>query len=497
MKRDIVAELGIALPDQIRAHSRTQVDFSPEAVQRRRIAAKASASSIIDERAPRAPPDALRREQQRKQAQDIGDGTAHAAPLTAALTLDDMLGQLVFVSDGSRVARRDCPHIALPLNEFKLVTRASETRVGKKLVATTDLWVQDPSRITTHTLTYRPGCQEFTADPEGAPALNLWRPTSRPASSASVAPFLEHVEYLVPDPDERGRFLDWLAHTEQFPGVLPHTHYLMVAHQTGIGRNWLASLLARVWAGATRLGFDLVGAMQSGFNGALSRRLLVIVDELKAADTGYAAASHAQQLKAMLTTEHRPINPKFGRQHIEFNCARWLMLSQHYDALPLERSDRRVIVITNPSQRKSPDYYAQVYALLDNTHFVNAVGHWLGQRDIRGFNPSTPAPLTDSKQRAIDACISDIEHALIQLRDGTDDVLVTAGAVSEYLSDCGLARPQSRAMAAAYAAAGIVPCTKLVTLFGKKHRVIALRNGAQLKDARSWELQKLLKDAKS
>ena len=219
---------------------------------------------------------------------------------------------------------------------------------------------------------------------------------------------------------ERNFSLDWLAHIEQQPGVLPHTHYLMVAQQTGIGRNWLASLMARVWAGATRLGFDLVGAMQSGFNGALSRRLLVIVDELKAADTGYGAANHAQQLKAMLTTEHRAINPKFGRQHIEFNCARWLMLSQHYDALPLERADRRVIVITNPSERRPADYDARVYGLLDDVTFVHAVAHWLGQRDIRSFNPSEPAPLTVSKRMAIDACIDDLERALIDLRRGTD-----------------------------------------------------------------------------
>lgn len=194
--------------------------------------------------------------------------------------------------------------------------------------------------------------------------------------------------------------------------MLPHTHYLMVASQTGIGRNWLTSLLARVWAGATRLGFDLVGAMQSGFNGALSRRLLVIVDELKAADTSYGTASHAQQLKTMLTVEHRGINPKFGRQHIEFNCARWLMLSQHYDALPLERADRRVIVITNPTERRSTDYYAAAYARLDDADFVQAVGHWLAARDIRGFNPSEPAPLTASKAKAIDACVSDLERAL-------------------------------------------------------------------------------------
>lgn len=435
-----------------------------------------------------------RRERQRKAAQDIGDGIDGAAPLTEIMDLPQMLERLVFIGDGSRVAQRDRPHIALPLPEFRIQSRASETRVGKKLVPTADLWVQDALRISTHTFTFRPGHPEFTTDPEGAPALNLWSRRERQASSASVGPFLDHVAYLVPDEQERVRFLDWLAHIEQKPGVLPHTHYLMVTPQTGIGRNWLASLLARVWAGATRLGFDLVGAMQSGFNGALSRRLLVIVDELKAADTGYGASQHGQQLKAMLTTEHRGINPKFGRQHVEFNCARWLMLSQHFDALPLERSDRRVIVVSNPTERRPSDYYAKLYGLIEDGSFVNAVGHWLGQRDIRRFNPSEPAPLTVSKAQAIDACVSDLERALIELRDGTDDYVMTSQQIGAYLADCGIKPSGPRAVAAAYAAAGLVPCKAVVRVFDRRQRVVALRDADRLKNAPAVELARLLRE---
>lgn len=149
-----------------------------------------------------------RRERQRKQAQDIGDGIGAQPPLTEVMSLHDMLEQLVFVSDGSRVARRDRPHVALPLAEFKTHSRASETRMGKKYVPTADLWVQDPGRITTQKITFRPGHPEFTTDPEGAGALYLWRERQRPASAASVDPFLDHVAYLVPDEGERERFLD-------------------------------------------------------------------------------------------------------------------------------------------------------------------------------------------------------------------------------------------------------------------------------------------------
>jgi hypothetical protein len=410
------------------------------------------------------------------------------------MSLQDMRERLVYVSDGARVALRGSPQTVLSLPEFKLHAAASTTKVGKKHAQTTDLWVSDNQRITSHTLTFRPGHPEFTTNPDGANALNLWCARKRHASSTNIEPFLEHVAYLVPEAAERERFLDWLAHIEQHPGVLPHTHYLMVTPMTGIGRNWLASLLARVWAGECRLGFDLVGMLNSGFNGPLSRRTLVIVDELKAADTGYSATNHAQQLKALLTAEVRTINPKFGRVHQEFNCARWLMFSQHLDALPLERHDRRVIVITNPMERRPPEYYRRLYGMLDDQGFVHAVANYLGQRDLTDFNPSEPAPLTVAKESAIAACASDVERALVELREGSQRVLMTASDVSQYLTDCGLSKPIGRALSSAYKAAGLVPCKNMPVIFGKQHRVVALRDGERFKNMPGWELAQYLRD---
>ena len=72
-----------------------------------------------------------------------------------------------------------------------------------------------PSKVT-GTLTFRPGHPEFTQDPEGLAALNLWRPRLRPVSDADVQPFLDHVKYLVPKKEERERFLETLRQVIDF-----------------------------------------------------------------------------------------------------------------------------------------------------------------------------------------------------------------------------------------------------------------------------------------
>lgn len=431
------------------------------------------------------------RDQERERASRIGGG--EPVPLPELMTIEQMRERLVYVSDGARVAMRGAVHTVLTLSDFKLHTAASAVNVGRNRVPVANLWVSDDARTTVHTLTFRPGEAEFTVDPDGSSALNLWRERTRVASSADITPFLDHLEYLVPQADERERFVNWLAHIEQFPGVLPHTHYLMVTPQTGIGRNWLASLLARVWPGECRLGFDLLGMLNSSFNGPLSRRTLVVVDELKASDTGYSTTHHAQHLKAQLTTEVRTINPKFGRVHHEFNCARWLMFSQHLDALPLEKNDRRIIVISNPTERRTPDYYRRLYALLDDAAFVAAVAQYLGQRDLSGFNPSEPAPLTVTKREAIEACASDVERALIELRDASQWPLMTATDITQYLKDCGLTPPAGRGVSTAYMAAGLVRCERMPTINGKQHRVVALRDGERFKSAQVGELAQHLR----
>lgn len=430
------------------------------------------------------------KKEQRQRSQTIGEGID--VPMPQLMTLQEMREQLVFISDGSRVALRGSPHTVLPFGEFRKHAGASKTAQGKRMVLTADVWAEDDARITVHTVTFRPGGAEFDVNPDGVSSLNLWVPRSRPLSDADVEPFLEHVAYLVPDTRERVRFLDWLAHLEQRPGELPHTHYLMITPQTGIGRNWLASLLARVFPGECRLGFDLAGMLNSGFNGPLSRRTLVVVDELKAADSGYSAANHAQQLKAMLTTEVRTINPKFGRVHHEHNVARFLMFSQHDDALPLEKYDRRVIVIDNPTERRSPAYYADLYAKLDDPDFIAGVAQYLVRRDIAGFNPSEPAPVSEAKQRAIRATMSDVEQVLAALRDGTTKPVMKASEITEFLIDHGVARPNGRAMSSAYKAVGFVPCDKLASVHGKQHHVVALRDVELYKGMSSADLARCL-----
>jgi hypothetical protein len=362
-------------------------------------------------------------ETERERSMRIGREGEHQIPTQRVMTGTEMLEELVFIADGSRVAFLHEPRFAVPFGDFKNLTAASADKVKAvkgpaRKVLRAALWLESPDRKTVRAQTFAPGAAPICDSPDGDVSLNLWRPRKEAAPgnwAELVVPFFDHVAYLVPNPAERERFLDWLAHIEQQPGVLPHSHYLLVAKQTGIGRNWLAYALARCFAGYTALGFDLAESLRTGFNGALSQRLLAVVDELHEGGPGAATRAGAEKLKSLLTESTRRINPKYGRQHTEFNACRFLMLSNHEDALPLAENDRRVVVVENPGERRSPDYYAGLYRLLEAPGFGAALGAAFRARDISSFNPGEIAPMNAAKARTIRAGRSEMEAAIRSL----------------------------------------------------------------------------------
>lgn len=396
-------------------------DAADAAIARARNAEKA---------AKQMPPIVL--ETQRERAARIGrEGDRAPLPTQRVMTGSEMLDELVLLEEGTRVSRVSNPRYVLAFEEFRKSTAGSveitKNEAGRKLkMHRAQLWLESSDRKTVRTQTFAPGRAALCLSPDNVPAQNLWMPRTGAAPvnwRELSAPFFEHVAYLVPVAAERNRFLDWAAHIEQVPGELPSTHYLMVASQTGIGRNWLAYALARAFAGHTALGFDLSAALKSGFNGSLSMKLLAVVDELHEGGPGGAHTPAAEKLKSMLTEATRLINPKHGRQHTEFNCSRFLMFSNHAAALPLADNDRRVIVIENPSERRNEAYFRGLYALLDDPSLGPALAEALKQRDIGAFNPGAPAPMTEAKARTIRAGRSEVEQAV---RD----------VAAEWASDC-------------------------------------------------------------
>lgn len=437
--------------------------------------------------------DEVRREAQIAESKRIGEASDEA-PLPVVMNLDEMIRDLVYVGDSGA-----CVHVptmrvrtsAAVAGEYAASREYVETAAGVTPVPAIKLWRASERRVSVDGITWAPGAPLFTAPPEGSDAggraINIWRglaPMAPPDDWQERArPWEEHLAYLIPVEAERERFVQWLAHIVQAPGVLPHTAYLMFTPTRGIGRNWISGVLARALAGFVASGVSLGQILDGSFNDRLSRKLLAVVDETREGH-GVKKYERGNALQRIVTEELREINPKFGVKRIERNCCRWLMLTNFADALPFDNEDRRIIVIENPTTRRDADYYARLYGLLGDAAFIASVRRWLEMVDVSGFNPGAHATMNAAKRVALASLESELDQVVREFAEAWPGVLCGRDDVRRYARDClGGAPVDERHLSHAMDRAGLTATGVRVRVGQALDRVVIVRTAtvAQVK----------------
>lgn len=418
-----------------------------------------------------------RREQQRLENARIQRDELQ--PIAPHYSVDEMEQDFVWIGEGSIVGRISDPQQVLSYPDFAGLTASSfsliETNSKRvKRILNAELWKNSHKRLTVLTRTFHPGASVICQDPDGKMAVNSWRPIKRHPTANDIGLFLEQLGYLIPAENEREAFLDWLAHLEQKPGELPHYGWLHIAENTGTGRNWLASVLCRLWRGYVAPNIDLPALLDSAFNGQLAGRLLAIVDEVQEA-AGENPYRHTNRLKSLVNAEYREINPKFGRQFREHNACRWLVFSNHTNALPLNNTDRRWRVVHHRDAPRSSAEYDALYQALHRPEFINAIGVFLANRDISGFNPGERPPMNDAKVQAINASKSLIQKYAENVLNRWPADIITNESLSKLLSD-GMATSITPAMRRAMEELGCISIDRPLKIDGKARRCWMLRN---------------------
>jgi len=446
-----------------------------------------------------------RRKRQIKEAQEIGDEEIDKEKQFAPiLSLDEMLDRFWLILQGSKdgvgvidkeinkpislTAARTYYAASMELVPSGKIDKETGQEIMKPVPAI-DLWVKSPLRKSVDVAAWNPAAGLITQAPEHLGlAFNMWSGLLEPKFSEYFLDpshldereqFLQiwhnHLAYLVPEPDERKRFEQWLGHILQHPGRLPQTAYLMWTDQTGIGRNWLSAVLARVLRGYGAIGVKInVAVDDKSFNGRLSRKLIATVDEAKSGMADGARFQRAETLKSNINEEFREIKNKYGLEWTEHNCMRWLFFSNHADALPFDRTDRRIIVIENPNVRQSQEYYKQIYDALENVGFISAIFAHLIDLSLEGFEAGSHAPMNRAKETSLGEMESPITKALREFcSDVPNDQIYTVTAIKQILNnEYGITNIESlnpRVIGTTLKEAGILTFPKPIRMIGKLH----------------------------
>jgi hypothetical protein len=268
--------------------------------------------------------------------------------------------------------------------------------------------LSDPDLRKGFGFTYRPGVTDvIVQDPNGQTFINIWRGGGVDPVPGDATLLERHIRYLCSTDEEFAFICDWLAHLVQHPGRKIMCAIVLVGKQ-GTGKTGLTQLLNAI-LGQRNVTVVSTTELKSGFNEYLEARQLVVVEEIMA----LGRKEIMNELKPLITQPRISINAKHQRRYEIENCANFIFLSNSHDALALEDGDRRYFVVHSEIDPRDAAYYDALFRWINESPGVAL--HWLLTRDITGFDPNKPPPMTRGKAAMIEASKPPLDSVLDEL----------------------------------------------------------------------------------
>lgn len=295
-------------------------------------------------------------------------------------------------------------------------------RGGKHFDWLSDLWIRHARRFNVQTAALRPDRPAPLYSENGAVHFNTWSPRILPTHGDS-APGFDMLARLLPDPDERRWFTQWLSHKLRRPDVRGPGVIMVANNAYGTGRGSLVDLMAdmlgdeyvRVVPFGTLAGRNY----QSQYNQWLSDSLIVAVSEAQEdtdrSGTSWRSRSAAyEHLKTIIDPgSHKVEIVRKGVDNYQGKTfASVFVATNHFDALVVPRNDRRLAVLEN-GQLQPSDYWRGFHAWRGDLANVGAFRAALLAVDLEGYNPYEAPPMTRAKGDMVHAGTSDLDRAAL------------------------------------------------------------------------------------
>lgn len=255
---------------------------------------------------------------------------------------------------------------------------------------------------------YNPSTTKRKILVNGSPVINLYTPSEIKPQAGDPGPWLEFMEQLIPDEEERGHLLRWIATLYAKPEIRMIFAPLLISTQTGTGKSTLGQIAATL-VGRQNASFPNEQAVSSEFNGWASKKRLVVVNEI------YSGHSWKMftRLKEMITDDvitlrmmrENPINIS--------NYAHFFMCSNSLAALKIDAQDRRIFAPSVTEERWPDHKWNDFHEWLESGGY-SIVAQWCldyGKYVKRGER----APQTSRKTEMIESSASKAHNKIEEL----------------------------------------------------------------------------------
>jgi len=255
-----------------------------------------------------------------------------------------------------------------------------------------------------------------------------------PDPDINVDPWIDHLTWLVPAERERELLMDWLAWTYQRPGDKITWAPILYSRSFGVGKTTVFNALAKC-IGEVMVSEPTQAELEDKFNDWCYGKLLVKIEELMSGDKYHVA----EKLKPVVTNPSLSIRQMHRTGFVVANVANVCASTNHMQALPIEKGDRRWMMIqcVEAEREVRRPRMRALHRWLEDVGY-GGIAHWLGERDVSDFQPRGEAPATALRDVVAAASMTDMDRA-VELCDVFDRAgIISSQMVGEYLlqNDC-------------------------------------------------------------
>lgn len=309
--------------------------------------------------------------------------------------------------------------------------------------------------------------------------VNVYKDPHVTMRQGDISRFLQFLERLVPDPNDREILINYIAAAVQYPGYKFQWAPVLQGVE-GNGKTMVATTVAYA-LGDQYVHTPRAEHMGEKFNKYLENKLWIIVEEVHM----NGRREMLDILKPLVTNRRVEVRGMQTDQRMIDNMTNWFFCTNYQDAILKQKNDRRYAIFYTGQQevedlkRDGMDgrFFPDMYDWLRDEGY-QFVAHWLKNYEIKdALNPTGMchrAPKTSATDMAINLSLGVVEQHILEAveaeMEGFRNGWIATTAVEKLIETKRLARIQPRKL-------GTILETIGYTKIGRSTRPILRYNG--------------------
>ena len=245
--------------------------------------------------------------------------------------------------------------------------------------------------------------------------INVWAGIQMRPKKGDVKPWLDLLEFVIPDEEQRKLVIQWQAHQLQHIGKKINWQIVLLGEK-GVGKDAIFTPLARILG--RNAGDITAEQIKTGWGDYLAEKKLLMFQEIyQPQNRGFA--NSIKTWAADTANGTTTVNMKGGKVIEQANVMGMVLMSNHKSGFTLEKGERRYFVLNAFFEPKPKEYYAEwgryIGSPSNPTDASAYVYDYLLNVDLSDFDPTRAPYMTAAAEDLIDRSDADYVQALKEL----------------------------------------------------------------------------------